>query len=148
MARPLTHLVVSTGLATLEWIRTGRLAPTIAPLISGFLIDADHLVDFTRYQASGKKSEGRIVLPLHGWEYAILLLLARRLFGKGVVEGLLLGYVGHLVVDQFTNTTTHPLTYFVSFRWWRGFPSDLFTHPSEAHIDWMNGSLLELLKHF
>lgn len=148
MARPLVHLAVSTGLATVQWIRTGRLAPTVAPFVTGFLVDGDHLVDFTRYQASGRKSEGRIVLPLHGWEYAILLFLARRLLGKQVVDGLFLGYLGHLVVDQLTNTTTHPLTYFLSFRWWRGFPSDLFTHPSEAHIDWMNGSVTELWKHF
>ncbi|MGH2460487.1 MAG: hypothetical protein ACRDIY_16660 [Chloroflexota bacterium] len=148
MARPAAHLIVSTGLATLQWIRTGRLLPTIAPFATGFLIDGDHLYDFARYKLSGQKNEERVVLPLHGWEFALVLYLIDRLLGSRTAGGLTLGYVGHLGLDQVTNETTHPLTYFISFRLLRGFPSHLFTHRDESQIDWMSRSFFELWKHF
>jgi hypothetical protein len=148
MARPAVHLLVSTGLATYQWIRTGRLAPTLAPLVTGFLIDGDHLVDHVRYHRSGKTGDGRVILPLHGWEYVPLLLLVERLLGWRLAGGLTLGYLGHLGVDQFTNDITHPLTYSLSFRWLQGFPSLLFAHPSEREVDWMQHSIFELWKHF
>lgn len=148
MARPAAHLIVSTGLATLQWIRTGRLVPTVAPFLTGFFIDGDHLVDFARYKLSGRKNEQRIVLPLHGWEYVLALYLIERLLGPRTAGGLTLGYLGHLGLDQVTNETTHPLTYFISFRWARGFPSHLFTHPDESKVDWMSRSLFDLWKHF
>lgn len=148
MARPAAHLMVSTGLATLQWIRTGRFAPTVAPILSGFLIDGDHLVDFVRYRLNGQKSEGRIILPLHGWEFVPVLLLLERILGRRFAGGLLLGYLAHLGLDQITNETTHPLTYLLSFRWRHGFPSRLFTHPDESHIDWMRQSIFQIWRHF
>jgi hypothetical protein len=147
MARPTVHLVATTGLATFQWIRTGRLAPTLAPFLTGFLIDGDHFYEFVRYRLLGRKDRRVVVLPLHGWEYAILLYFADRLFGRRLAHGLLLGYALHLGIDQVTNTTTHPLTYFLSFRWSRGFPSSLFNHNAESSIDWLTGSVFDLLKH-
>ncbi|MBX6773210.1 MAG: hypothetical protein IRY83_15920 [Chloroflexi bacterium] len=148
MARPAVHLIVSTGLATLQWIRTGRLLPALAPFLTGFLIDADHLVDLARYQLGGRRTERRIVLPLHGWEYVPVLVLLERILGMRCAGGLLLGYLGHLSLDQVTNTITHPLAYFVSFRWQRGFASSLFNHPDESAVDWMSGSIFDLWKQF
>lgn len=148
MARPAAHLIVSTGLATLQWIRTGRLLPTLAPFVTGFLIDGDHLVDFARYQLNGQKNEGRIILPLHGWEFVPVLVLLERLLGRRFAGGLLIGYLAHLGLDQVTNETTHPLTYLISYRWRRSFASELFTHPDESHIDWMRQSIFQIWKHF
>lgn len=148
MARPSAHLIVSTGLATLQWIRTGRLLPTIAPFLTGFLIDSDHLVDLACYRLSGEKNRQRILLALHGWEYVALLLLVERVVGKRFAGGLVLGYLAHLGLDQLTNETTHPLTYLITFRYRRGFPSLLFTHPDLDHVDWMQGSIFKILRHF
>lgn len=148
MARPAAHLVVSTGLATLQWIRTGRRLPTIAPFLTGFFIDGDHLIDLARFKLSGQKSQRRIILPLHGWEYVPVLFLLERLLGRRFAGSLLLGYLAHLALDQVTNETTHPLTYSLTFRWRRGFPSSLFNHPDESHIEWMRRSVFELWKHF
>jgi hypothetical protein len=147
MARPAVHLAVSTGLAAVQWLRTGRVLPTVAPLVTGFLIDSDHLVDYFRYRNRGQ-AEGRVVLPFHGWEYLVALALIERLFGQRFAGGLVLGYVGHLLVDQFTNTITHPLTYFISFRWLRGFDTKLFAHPDESHVDWMQKPVFNLWRHF
>lgn|GEM_PF-3640501 len=148
MARPLTHLIASAGLGAIIGLRTGRLAPAVAPLFSGFLIDGDHLVDFFRYRLTGHQNRKQIVLPLHGWEYVPVLWGVERVLGGWLAGGLLTGYIGHLLIDQLTNTTTHPFTYFLSFRWAKGFPTDLFNHPNEANIDWMQTSLRRLWKFF
>jgi hypothetical protein len=147
MARPAAHLLATTGLAAVQWLRTGRLAPTLAPFVTGFLIDADHFYEFFRFRLTGRREQKMVVLPLHGWELALAVLLAERVFGRRLAHGLFLGYLLHLGIDQFTNTTTHPFTYFLSFRWRRGFPSAFFNHEGESQIDWLSGSLLDLWKH-
>lgn len=147
MARPATHLIASTGLATIQWIRTGRLAPTIAPLLTGFLVDGDHFFEFIRFRLADRKDRSVVILPLHGWEYAILLLLIERLLGKRFAGGLFLGYAVHLGIDQITNEITHPLAYFLTYRWRRGFTSTIFNHPRESNIDWLTGSFADLWKH-
>ncbi len=147
MARPAVHLATTSALAAVQWIRTGRIAPAIAPFLTGFFIDGDHFYEFIRFRLTGRKDQKMVVLPLHGWEYAIALLVVERVFGRRLAHGLLLGYLLHLGIDQVTNTTTHPLTYFFSFRWRRGFPSTLFNHEGESNIDWLTGSLFDLWRH-
>ncbi len=56
--------------------------------------------------------------------------------------------VAHLVVDQLASTMTHPVTYFITFRASRGFPTNLFDRVDEKAIDWMNVPLHQLWKHF
>lgn len=148
MARPAVHLVVSTGLATFQLVRTGRLTPAVAPLLTGFFIDFDHFAEVIRYRLLGKKPEGRVILPLHGWEFVLVWLIADRLLGRRTAGGLALGYVAHLTIDQFTNTITHPLAYFISFRRSRGFLSTLFNHTDEKDIDWLNDSVFNIWKYF
>jgi hypothetical protein len=147
MARPAVHLAASAGLAAVQWLRTGRIAPVVAPFLTGFFIDGDHFYEFVRFRLIGRQDQRKVVLPLHGWEYALALLLAERLLGRRLAHGLLLGYLLHLGIDQFTNTTTHPLTYSFVFRWRRGFPSSLFNHEGESNIDWLTGSLFDLWRH-
>ena len=148
MARPAVHLVISTGLATLQWIRTGRAAPALAPLVSGFLVDLDHSVELIRYRASGNEAVGRVILPLHGWEFVPVIALVEKLLRDRLAGGLLLGYIAHLAIDQVTNETTHPLTYFITYRQKHGFPTRLFNHLDENAIDWMNVPIWQLWKHF
>jgi hypothetical protein len=141
-------LLVSTGLATFQLIRTRRLAPAVAPLVTGFLIDVDHFAEVVRYRRNPQRSERLTVLPLHGWEFLLVWFLLDRLFGRRLAGGLTLGYAAHLAIDQLTNTTTHPLTYFITFRWCRGFPSKLFSHRDEKQIDWLNDSVFNVWKYF
>lgn len=124
------------------------MAPSVAPLISGFLIDGDHLIDFARYRATGRQNEKRVILPLHGWEYLPLLYLLEHLLGGRLAKGLVGGYAAHLAIDQFTNTTTHPLSYSLIFRWSRGFASSLFNHQDESEIDWIQQPVTRLWRFF
>jgi hypothetical protein len=148
MARPAVHLAVSTGLAIFQFARTGRLAPAVAPILTGFLIDTDHFAEKIRFKLLAKRSQGQTVLPLHGWEFLAFWFLVDRLFGHRLAGGLLLGYTAHLAIDQITNKTTHPLTYFISYRAWRGFPSSVFNHADESEVNWLNDSVFNLWKYF
>ena len=120
----------------------------MAPLVTGFLVDLDHFAESIRYRRSGGRLEGRVILPLHGWEFLLFWFLIDRLFGGRLAGGLTLGYAVHMAIDQITNTTTHPFTYMITYRWSRGFPSILFTHRDEKDIEWLNDSIFNIWKYF
>ena len=144
MARPRTHLVISAGLSALLFARTRRAIPALAPLVSGVLVDVDHLIDYARTAAGGKADGGQIVLALHGWEQLTLLAWAEaRLLGRRTGFGLTLGLLAHLLTDQLTNRVQHPLTYSVAFRGLRGFDPGLFGGEAGQH-KWRQASLTGL----
>ena len=127
MARPRVHLLASLGIAAAQYASTRRLLPALAPLLSGFLIDADHLVDHWLYNRFPKGAADRLVLPLHGWEYVAFLALAEpKLLRGATARGLLLGYLAHLLIDQATNNVAGPQTYSLLARARLGFHGSLF----------------------
>jgi hypothetical protein len=115
----------------------------IAPLVTGFLVDADHFFDY----ALGRTVRGQrlLVLPLHGWELVPLLAaLDRRLRTGGALAG---SYLLHLVLDQIWNEKRSPLAYFLTFRATRGFGADQLgpLDPIRRH-EWRHSSLGCLLR--
>jgi hypothetical protein len=144
LARPRAHLAVSLGLAALQWLRTRRSLPTIAPLVSGFLIDADHLLDYYLHRSSPSGRSRRVFLALHGWEFLLLVaLLEMGPLRRLSAHGLTLGWLAHLTLDQLTNESRHPLTYSILFRWARGFRADLFTGRAGLHT-WRDAPVRKL----
>ena len=134
MARPRTHLVVSCALGFMLWRRTGKLLAAFAPLLGGFLVDADHLIDYGLYQRRGG---GRpIYLLLHGWEYAPLLWWFERGHRHTTGGGVTLGFVSHLLIDQMTNGVSGPWHYFLIFRALHGFSRSLWRRSSSPPSDW------------
>jgi hypothetical protein len=148
MARPAVHLAISAGLAVVQYARTGRWGPAVAPLVTGFLIDGDHFAEVIRYKLLARRPAGLTVLPLHGWEFIPFWYLVGRFLAPRLAGGLLLGYAAHLTVDQLTNSITHPLTYVITFRASRGFPTSLFNNRDESEVDWLSDSVLNLWKYF
>lgn len=144
MSRPLVHIGVSFGLAGLQLARTRRLWPTIAPLLSGVLVDADHFVDYAIQRVAPEPLGDRQVLPLHGWEVVPLVALAEtRLLGRRTDHGLVLGLAVHFLLDQLTNGPTHPLTYSLVFRASRRFRGHFFSGAPESHA-WRDTPLRRL----
>lgn len=134
MARPRVHLAASLGLVALQYWRTRRVLPSLSPLLSGFLIDADHLVDHRLHRLARDGAPGRLVLPLHGWEYLPLVgWLEPRLLGSLTERGLTLGMLLHLAIDQTTNPVESPLTYSILYRAARGFRGAFFTGAAGQH---------------
>ena len=149
LARPRAHLAVSLCLAALQYARTRRLLPAIACLVSGFLVDADHLLDHQLYHRApaGRAdwARRRLVLALHGWELLIPVLVLESLVLRGraaTAHGLTLGYLVHLLIDQFSNQLEHPLAYSLLYRASRRFQGPFFT-PNDARA-WRRESVLRL----
>jgi hypothetical protein len=154
LARPRWHLAVSLGLAIIQYRRTGRLLPTAAPLISGFLIDLDHLLDYALYRLTppdhAKQVERTIaVLPLHGWEWMMLTSVLEPLALRdrfSTAHGLTLGYLLHLLIDQFGNGFSTPLAYSVLHRASRRFRGPFFKRSADRQ--WRRESPRNLWKQF
>jgi hypothetical protein len=141
------HLALSLGLAALQYWRTRGLLPAAAPLVSGFLVDADHLVDYLLYHRTRAKhaelARRRLVLPLRGWEYLLLAIGFESLALRGrasTAYGLTLGYLVHLLVDQLDNELLQPLAYSLLYRASRRFEGPFF-RPNEARA-WRRESAL------
>jgi len=133
VARPRVHLAASLGLSALVWFRGRRALPALAPLVSGFLVDADHLVDYWLFRSRPARQR-QIFLPAHGWEYvALLAIIESRWLGRWTGRSLTLGLLAHLLIDQATNSPRHPLTYSAIFRAASGFPGDIFGGESGDH---------------
>jgi hypothetical protein len=114
MARPRLHLGITTAALLLlgdrlTWRQRGAF------LAGAVAVDGDHLVDYALQRRTGRRT--RLVLPLHGWEYALLAVLCPggtrwTALARAAGYGLLL----HLIVDQLTNRPARAPLYSVLYR--------------------------------
>ena len=114
MARPRVHLLATAVVVGL--LRRRLTWPQqLAVLATGVLIDADHLIDYLLFRQAGRRRW--VVLPLHGWEYGLALLLSDRL-GRwsGLARAAALGLILHLLLDLATNRPADPALYSVVYR--------------------------------
>ncbi len=121
--KPVVHVAVSAalGLALSPWTGWDGAAACLA---AGTLIDLDHAFDFYR---EGRRWRGgrdfadffyhhrmrRLVLPLHGWEWAaagaLLLAFASRPAAGALPHGIAIGWAAwagaalHLLCDSIAN---------------------------------------------
>ncbi|HZQ99741.1 MAG TPA: hypothetical protein VFC93_13105 [Chloroflexota bacterium] len=143
MALPRYHLLASAALGGLMWAATQQRRAAAAPLISGFLVDFDHLADYALTQLG--VAEDKILLAAHGWEYVPLWWVADRLLGMR--GGLVLGYVVHLSIDQLSNEKRSRLAYFVAYRAKQRFRADqLGPRDVKQRHQWRKASPIGLLK--
>lgn len=129
--KPGRHLVLSTVVSAGAYVATGSVVLACSSWAAGFLIDADHLVDYLRefglprgfrhvYASFCGPNYRRLVLVLHGWEWVVGLACLAWLGGNPWISGLALGMGQHLAADQWTNPV-RPGTYFFAVRTWLGF---------------------------
>ena len=109
---PQKHVIISTAIGAVGWWKTGDSRVCIAAIAAGVLADIDHIVDYSYYRWRGVH---RLILPLHGYEYAILGTLAALRAGNQVLGAATLSYTIHLLADQMENHT-HVLGYSLLFR--------------------------------
>jgi hypothetical protein len=126
---PHKHVAISTIVGAVAWWQLGTPAALGAALVTGVLPDLDHAVDYAYYHWHG---EHRLILPLHGYEYAIAGA-ALALGGEAPLVGVAaLSYFIHLLADQAENRTKR-LGYSLLFRAWHRFRLDrISTVPEDA----------------
>lgn len=126
---PHKHLAISTLIGAVAWWQMQTPAAMGAALVAGVLPDLDHAVDYAYYHWSGSH---RLILPLHGYEYAVvagLLALQQKepLLGIAAVS-----YLVHLFADQ-TENRTKALGYSILYRASQRFRLDrISTVPEDA----------------
>lgn len=126
------HVIVS-GIISGIWYYTFRTIPdTLVCFFSGFLIDADHFLDYYYSHpftfnlkkisdACHQKNLKKIFVLLHSFELIFLMwLLITLLKADRVWLALAVGFTQHMIVDLVFN---HPISlgYFLTYRILKGF---------------------------
>ncbi len=140
------HAFISVAVGAVGWWATGSPLTTLpltgaAALLAGTLPDVDHIADYLYFNQTG---EHRLILPLHGYEYAILGGGAALLSGNPVAIVATLSYLIHLLADQMENRT-HKLGYSLLFRARHRFRIEAISTMPEAAIRGREADL-ELLR--
>lgn len=126
---PHKHALISATVGLIGWWTTGKPAACVAALTTGVLPDVDHLIDYSYYRWRG---EHRLILPLHGYEFALLGTIVALLEGNKILGIAVLSYFIHLLADQSENRT-RKLGYALLFRaWYRFRVEDISTVPEAA----------------
>ncbi|MFH1045505.1 MAG: hypothetical protein V1727_00890 [Candidatus Omnitrophota bacterium] len=131
---PLQHIIISAPLATAVGLFTRSLPAGLLCFFSGFLIDVDHFLEYTKYyglnhprpskifQACAKmastEERGRIkclFLIFHGVEFALLFWIAYALSANIYLLAIACGYSAHLIADASYNSIK-PQAYFITIR--------------------------------
>jgi hypothetical protein len=127
---PHKHAVISATVGIIGWWTTREPAVVAVALIAGVLPDIDHLVDYAYYHWRG---EHRLLLPLHGYEFALLGAVGALRAGDKVLGIGALSYLIHLLADQAENRT-HYFGYSLLFRVWHRFRVEKLSTAPEAAI--------------
>ena len=121
------HIAISVPVAGAVYLASRSWEMAAASVVGGVLIDLDHLLDYfiefgTKFSLSNLFSsfpEGRykrIYIPLHGWEWVIVLgLLAWATAWNVWIVGFLIGFCHHMLADQLGNSAS-PLGYSLLWR--------------------------------
>jgi hypothetical protein len=109
---PHKHAIISAAIGAIGWWTTGDIRASIAAVAAGVLPDMDHIADYSYYRWRGVH---RLILPLHGYEYAIVTAIAALLTHNRVLGLAAISYWVHLLADQMENHT-HLLGYSLLFR--------------------------------
>lgn len=114
---PHKHALISATIGALGWWATRDPKVGAAAFAAGVLPDLDHGVDYAYY---AWRRRHRLILPLHGYEYAAAGALAAVATRNHLLGAAAVSYLVHLLADQQENHT-HWLGYSLLFRMRHGF---------------------------
>lgn len=149
--QPGAHAAVSVAMSGVIFMAAGSAPMAVSCLVSGVLIDLDHVLDFCllsgerfsvrRFMDWCVKMEwNRIFLFLHSIELFLLYALFVYFYRSDIAIGVLLGTGVHLLLDQIFNRdmdrdyVLSKYFYFLIFRAWCGFRRDGICHLNPTPI--------------
>lgn len=134
--RPFKHFAVSTISGAAVYSLTGSLSSSAAYFLTGWLIDVDHFYDYVKnngwvfsvkrfvgffYKSNPSSPSSKCYFLFHAHEFALILILLCFLSKLNpILSFATLGYIVHLLFDQFTNPVS-PFAYFLTYRVLKGF---------------------------
>lgn len=89
-----------------------------AAIVTGVLIDGDHVLDWADWIYHGYRKH--MIVLFHSWELVAVLLASLLVWHNPIYVAAALGYVGHVTSDHLLNPV-RPLAYFISYRAYRKF---------------------------
>lgn len=139
MKDEITHFTLSIVAGISVALLFGNWWAVPVALLSGFLIDVDHLFDYLKFTklkrfdlkefASAKYFDyaNKVYLPLHGYEYAVILIIMAGIWPKDAWWMLALAFsqILHLLYDTISNKPIWP-TYFLIYRINKNFDHESF----------------------
>lgn len=126
--RTIGHILTSAGVGLFTYHRYRSVGAGVASFLVGWLIDADHVVDYVQAhgwkpnwhrikEAKHEHYSGKLYLPLHSFELlALFFLLFRNPRKHPYRVGITLSVLTHLLLDQKCNPCRRPTTYFLCHR--------------------------------
>ncbi len=125
------HFIAAIAVFVVLLIYYNNMAFALVGFLSSLIVDIDHLFDYFLVKGftfdvkavfTGEvfAASKKIILPLHGWEYAAILLFVFYVTRNPVFVSISLGLFIHYLVDFFTNHV-EPLSYFIIYRILIGF---------------------------
>lgn len=126
---PDKHVISGIVLGTGSYMLTKDITLAGASALSAFMCDIDHLLEYSvycmRYKVKPSTKEffsgiyfekkARIVIPFHGYEYLLILLVLAFISKSSVIIGIALGYALHMILDTIGNDCTF-LGYCILYR--------------------------------
>jgi hypothetical protein len=143
------HVVSSTLLGAGVYAGTGSEIMAASTVVSGILIDLDHVFDFLVFSKTKFSIRNlfvwcdqclwdRVTLLFHSWELLLILSIAALSTQNPVLLGIMVGAGFHLASDQVVNPRKNPLHryfYFLSFRIAKGFSREHILVDSYAPLE-------------
>lgn len=135
------HLPLAVFIGSCFYFVEPDLKFLAAAILFGYLLDADHLVDFFIFKIRSQKAVSLreflscdyfthnqlVIVPLHSWEVVILLVFLSNIFENkaALFTCCAVSMAGHLLQDQLTNKPSI-FGYSLIFRWQNNFDFDAF----------------------
>ena len=145
----LEHLPASIVIGLIAGAAFNNASVFLWAIVFGYLIDADHLIDYLLHTVKNKKrirvrdflsgayfhKSGRIIIILHSYELVLILISAGLIYSGTIAVGFFTGAAAlamPLIHDQLTNKPSLA-GYFLLARIWSGFSLEWFCrNPSRA----------------
>jgi hypothetical protein len=93
---------------------------------TGVLIDGDHIFEYIDGLFRGWKKY--MIVPLHAWEFSVLMGLALVVWYHPLFLAAVLGHLGHVSTDHIANNGKR-FTYFITYRISKRFHQDRLVNP-------------------
>ncbi len=126
------HGLMAIPFAYFLWKKSKSPKKVAILYLATYFIDLDHLIEYFQYyglhfdlleffELDFFRALGKAILPLHGWEWVLLLFfIGRRKKWKSVYWAVALGFGAHLLWDTLSNGFPAAF-YFISWRAGNGF---------------------------
>ena len=130
--KPSIHVATSFSVALVLYFFTKSIYATLLCLVSGILVDFDHVIEYLVhfggkdinikriYQACRELLFKKLYLVFHSAEIVIIFWIMTALTRNIYVLAIALGYSSHIILD-FVGNPLHPFSYFVTRRFMRKF---------------------------